>query len=273
MPSSPSARRQAAISLAKKLQLEARFKPEVTKILRRVVGNFKVTYPEKLDTVMPHAYTADMTAALRTHYNRVMKSFIGHVSRGSKALSIERKDLLSDKVRANLSAYFLQISKDRADLIMKTTSRELEQKIQFYVQQASDEGRTLTSNQIAKLASDDYLSRIPGRADVISLTETQMAAESTKTQELETILEEGGFGASDDEGGLDTSEDDAVVPMREWVAILDERTRDWHAEADGQRVAIGEPFNVGGEDLMEPGDPAGSPENIINCRCSAEPVF
>lgn len=53
-----------------------------------------------------------------------------------------------------------------------------------------------------------------------------------------------------------------------WLTALDERTREWHAEANGQKKRIDEPFEVMGEFLDEPGDPKGSPENIINCRCT-----
>ena len=55
---------------------------------------------------------------------------------------------------------------------------------------------------------------------------------------------------------------------REWVSALDARTRPEHAEADGQVVGIDEPFIVGGEKLMFPGDRSGSGWNIYNCRCT-----
>ncbi len=47
------------------------------------------------------------------------------------------------------------------------------------------------------------------------------------------------------------------------------RTRDEHLEADGQEVPFDEPFIVGGEELMYPGDVSlgASPWNTINCRC------
>lgn len=54
---------------------------------------------------------------------------------------------------------------------------------------------------------------------------------------------------------------------KEWVAILDTHTRAAHAEADGQKVPLGASFSVGGEDLRFPGDPLGSYDNTINCRC------
>jgi len=58
------------------------------------------------------------------------------------------------------------------------------------------------------------------------------------------------------------------IPMkRQWVAAQGERTREDHSAADGQTVGMNQPFIVGGEELMYPGDPNGSAENVINCRC------
>lgn len=56
-----------------------------------------------------------------------------------------------------------------------------------------------------------------------------------------------------------------------WLATHDHRTRRTHARetgADGQRVALLEPFKVGEGLLMYPGDPTGPPEEVIQCRCS-----
>ena len=57
--------------------------------------------------------------------------------------------------------------------------------------------------------------------------------------------------------------------VKEWVAIQDERTRITHSFAAGQRVALEQPFIVGGEKLKYPGDPMGSAAETINCRCAA----
>ena len=45
------------------------------------------------------------------------------------------------------------------------------------------------------------------------------------------------------------------------------------SHADGQEVGIDEAFDVGGEALMYPADPAGSPGNIIRCRCTSSPII
>lgn len=57
-------------------------------------------------------------------------------------------------------------------------------------------------------------------------------------------------------------------PMwKTWVAQGDDRTRDSHAAANGQRVLDFEYFNVGGAALAYPGDPGGPAEEVVNCRC------
>jgi len=56
--------------------------------------------------------------------------------------------------------------------------------------------------------------------------------------------------------------------QKQWLATLDNRTRHSHGAADGQSVAEDEPFNVGGYELMYPGDPKGPAHEIYNCRCT-----
>lgn len=57
---------------------------------------------------------------------------------------------------------------------------------------------------------------------------------------------------------------------KRWVATDDGRTRDEHLAADGQEVPNDEPFIVGGEKMMYPGDISygASAWNTINCRCT-----
>jgi hypothetical protein len=52
-----------------------------------------------------------------------------------------------------------------------------------------------------------------------------------------------------------------------WSAVGDEKTRPDHMDADGQQVGINDTFQVGGEALLYPGDPEGSDEQTMNCRC------
>ena len=74
--------------------------------------------------------------------------------------------------------------------------------------------------------------------------------------------------AANGAGDVTAWEQSGVVERREWLAALDDRTRDDHREAHGQERDLDEPFDVGGEALDFPGDPSASPEQIVNCRCS-----
>lgn len=50
-----------------------------------------------------------------------------------------------------------------------------------------------------------------------------------------------------------------------WVATPDMKTRDSHRHLDMERVPVDKPFSNG---CMCPKDPNGSPEEVINCRCT-----
>jgi uncharacterized protein with gpF-like domain len=66
-----------------------------------------------------------------------------------------------------------------------------------------------------------------------------------------------------------TALEDSTGPlMKIWVAATDERVRDTHAEADGQRVPLDEDFRVGEESMAHPGDPNADASEVINCRCT-----
>jgi uncharacterized protein with gpF-like domain len=84
------------------------------------------------------------------------------------------------------------------------------------------------------------------RARVIARTEAHTAS-SASTHEAARALE--------------------FPTKKEWLASGDERTRPSHKAADGQTVTLDAPFVVEGENLQYPGDPTGSAENVINCRC------
>lgn len=93
--------------------------------------------------------------------------------------------------------------------------------------------------------------RWPSRARTIAQTETTRA-----------------WSAGTVAAGLEQSRVTGRRLQKQWQAHRDERTRIAHHDADDQVREIFYPFQVGGENLMFPGDPSGSPENVINCRCS-----
>jgi len=75
------------------------------------------------------------------------------------------------------------------------------------------------------------------------------------------------------------TEADITIPVRKvWItaAYGVARTQERHTlmGLDEQKPLKGMPFNVGSTMMQYPGDPAGGPENVINCRCALayEPI-
>lgn len=67
---------------------------------------------------------------------------------------------------------------------------------------------------------------------------------------------------------LRSAKEKGINAKKVWLATSDNRTRDAHAELDGEEMNIDEPFvNELGE-IMFPGDPAADPGNVYNCRCT-----
>lgn len=59
-----------------------------------------------------------------------------------------------------------------------------------------------------------------------------------------------------------------AAQTKTWLAVSDERTRQDHADADGQTVALADPFDVGGFPMAHPGDQSAPAEEVCNCRCT-----
>lgn len=92
------------------------------------------------------------------------------------------------------------------------------------------------------------------RAETIARTEGQRAVSLARQEALEQAVEQ-----------LDIPRESVV---RVWRATQDARTRDTHAEMDGQERGLEEPFeSPSGALLMYPGDPDASIEEVANCRC------
>jgi len=72
--------------------------------------------------------------------------------------------------------------------------------------------------------------------------------------------------------GRDAAMKQAGVRYKKWLTSGNANVRPGHAAANQQTVEIDEPFQVRNgegiiEELMMPGDPNGSPSNVINCHC------
>jgi len=145
------------------------------------------------------------------------------------------------------SPFVIDFIQDRSFLMLavnETTTADLKATL--------EEGVALGENggQIRDRISKVYDAAQGFRAETIARTETTSAQNFGRLAEMEN----------------------QKVSKKVWIATLS-KTRDAHIEANGQVVPVNESFSVGGESLEYPGDPSGSPENVINCQCSVSPTL
>lgn len=67
---------------------------------------------------------------------------------------------------------------------------------------------------------------------------------------------------------MDRAKNMGIPVMKQWLAIIDDRTRHWHRELNGVKVETDEPFENEYGKIMFPGDPDADPANLYNCRCT-----
>lgn len=234
-------RRQERILLVLERRFAGRFAREIVSEMRRMVEFFEITgeipptYERHRQRLM--GIEVDLAeAATRAFGGRV-------VQQGKDAgLLLETKfDFSAFFKRTALEYVANEMIRRRITNMAETTRKQVVDQ----VRRGFDEGLGIADIAVSVLEAAPRIARF--RGPTIARTETHGAANN-------------GADAAARETGL--------VLNKEWIAVKDARTRDPHAVADGQVVGMDDLFNVGGERLRYPGDPNGSAENVINCRCA-----
>jgi Phage Mu protein F like protein len=132
---------------------------------------------------------------------------------------------------------------------------DIRQSVGDAIARAWAEGRSVP--QAAALIRSTVNTLAPARAIMLARTDL-ISLSNGANQAVVGILNEAAAEAGED----------PAVQSKTWLATNDARTRPTHSDADGQTVPFDQPYDVGGEDLMYPGDPDGSDEEVINCRCT-----
>lgn len=106
---------------------------------------------------------------------------------------------------------------------------------------------TLSVKQVADTLKEAGV-RTQRQATLIARTEMVAASNAATHQGIRAIAEPG--------------------DMKVWIATSDQRTRDSHRKADGQKVPVGQPFIVGGKEGEYPGDSQFPVGERAACRCT-----
>lgn len=122
----------------------------------------------------------------------------------------------------------------------------------------------------AVAAGEDVQAQAARIRHVLDVTGTENWPARARTVAVTEVHRAWNFGALAAGLRVQQREDGARLQKR-WDSKEDSAVRPAHRRADGQIRPMSQPFIVGGEALMAPGDPSGSPWNVINCRC--KPLF
>lgn len=121
--------------------------------------------------------------------------------------------------------------------------------IGLILSRASSEGLSINQTVELLLQSNEFGAM---RARRIARTETTSAANGAAIQYAKTS---------------------GNVMVKEWISVMDNRTRHDHRNVDGQRIDIDSAFTVGSVKMMQPGvrtQPNGTDvpaSEVVNCRC------
>lgn len=181
--------------------------------------------------------------AYREMYQRTLPDFAVQSYRQVRPEKNEAilRDLWEEEIERYIASGVIA---DRIVHVANTTK----ERIRGLVQKGIDEGMSI--QQIASGIDELGVPQIiRNRSTVIARTETINASNRGSL-----------FGAQST--GLDL--------WKEWLATPGARTRDDHADADGDRAELNGVFYLGDEqhEAEFPGDPNLPPEQCINCRCT-----
>ena len=224
-------------------RLESGFKNRMRAELARAMQDMVNVYEHTGEVPPARDHVERLTALYQAMAIATMTVFGGRVVQMGKdgGHVLETKDFAATMVNVALGYIAGEMMRSRISAVAETTR----QQIVNAVDRGYQEG--LGQFGVAKLVREAVPTLSTFRAALIARTETHGAANY------------GAFAAADETG----------LPLdKEWISAEDERTREDHALANGQIVAKDVPFDIGGESLMYPGDPAGSGGQVINCRCA-----
>ncbi len=188
------------------------------------------------------SYNDDFKKVFIDAYTRIGVYFRHYAM--SKIQDGEKKEISS--FWTNLRTWIREWSANKVQKVQATTKKQINRIIDNGVMDGLSYGKMAEKIAILSKIASEF------RAFRIARTETHSAINETVDDSMEV---------------------DGNMQEKEWLAAIDERTRDAHIDMNETRIAMDEDFEVDsndGKDSMQfPGDATASPENLCNCRCVA----
>ena len=251
--------RQANKELAVKLALERQLTIKMRRYFNDMASRLQNLYAETGVILDTSEFNEQLNGILFEHYNKTSDAFKGNVlNHDDVHESIKEDQETLDRVDLAIAHSNIFNIGRSVSAINRTNQKKANSSLTNSIIAATVGGLILSRRQVARRAAIDFRRTGFARVNTISATETQKPAESTKNIELNAV---------------DDKKTQKTVLVKTWNAVLDEKTRGSHADADGQTVEASDVYTVQGQSLNFPGDDSlgASADNIINCRCASVP--
>jgi len=233
-------RRQGALLDRLTMQFRGRLQRELESAMREMVEHWSqtgsVVLPRDFRSRIEATYRQMALASVTTFGSRILQQG------KSKGLDLETKESFA-QIMTRLALRYIEqeVIRRRITEVTETTRDQIIRA----VRKGYDDG--LGQRGVASYILDIVPELADYRANMIARTETHGAANY---------------------GSQEAAKQTGLPMKKQWLATDDERTRETHREANGQIVGMDDTFRVGESDLQFPGDPAGTADEVINCRCA-----
>lgn len=252
-----------------KLRLEREFRPKVFSLFVDMQADFlrKVAAGIRFSAT---PYEKNWRELISTHILKTQKAFSSYVS------DTQEKGLTGE-MEIFLRKTLFNWKETRADFaakkIIKTTQSNMDEALNdAFVDLAAENQGVVSNAEISVTAARGLTPLLEARTDIISLMETQSAAETAKLFEAQAVS-----GLEPDLSEY-ISKPNLVKTTKVWITMGDDKVRHPpgskfdHVAAEGQEQNMNDFYIVSGEKLMQPGDmtQGASAGNVFGCRCSSQ---
>lgn len=251
--------RNAQADYRLKVRMERRLSRKMVGQFNAIAKETKKNYITNKNILWVAAFMPAFLFMIEDHYLKVARIFAKRVNTGDILLTDEEFDLLrrtiqiAAKNNANVSA----------KEILDTAQKEINDSFGEAQLEALNKQKVLSTRKLASIASAKFKQKSMARAKTtIPITQTQQAAEKTKFNVVNAHH-------------TSVKKPVKAIGIKTWHTVGDEKVRIAHRAANFQTQLLSLPFDVGGEELMQPGDSSlgATAGNTINCRCSAQYSF
>jgi len=267
--------------LQKKIRLEKAFENAIRPLFTQMIRDYKASIRAFGRAQDASLYEDQWKGLLATQYDRVQRAFRGTVIDDSVGKSMvyyltkqspERMESLIDIALLNWRTTQSTLV---AGIITDTNQEQLDVGLQRAREALIEEELEVNPTTLSLAAGAIVGRQFKVRTGTIAQTETQSAAETTKSIEATVLAGRVPVGVLPipEPIIIEPEPEQERLPInKQWVTIGDNRVRASHIAVNRTIIDEAESFTVGGDLLKYPGDNSqgASAAQFINCRCSAD---